>query len=184
MSPTVIPEENKNIRMLLSDVFLRRFVVRHLLCYILLTVHKSFTLPENLPSSSPELVLFDYKQVGLDSKILSVIEEFGVTSKFNLLGLKEENFDSENKEDEVQPDELVQEAEANKEGGDVVSPAKSEENAGDELERKEKEEGEEENGGVEKVSSPIVEDISDVVVPLPKAPLPPALSGNESVNED
>ncbi|OMJ27950.1 hypothetical protein AYI69_g2588 [Smittium culicis] len=54
---------NTNVRMLLSDIFLRKFV--------------------NLPSSSPDLLLFDFNTIGITSKIHSIIDEFGVSSKFN-----------------------------------------------------------------------------------------------------
>ncbi|OMJ09045.1 Protein SCAI [Smittium culicis] len=49
----------------------------------------------NLPSSSPDLLLFDYNAIGITSKLHSIIDEFGVSSKFN---------SSESKPEEQNPD--------------------------------------------------------------------------------
>ncbi|OMJ12413.1 Protein SCAI [Smittium culicis] len=51
----------------------------------------------NLPSSSPDLLLFDYNAIGITSKLHSIIDEFGVSSKFNSSESKpeEQNLDLE-----------------------------------------------------------------------------------------
>ncbi|PVU85601.1 hypothetical protein BB559_006924 [Furculomyces boomerangus] len=90
---------DKNLRMLLSDVFLRRFVVRHLICFVILSMHKSFTKPEDLPSSSPDLVLFDFTEAGITVVIESIIKKFGVESYYKISKVTEN--DSEPKIDSI-----------------------------------------------------------------------------------
>ncbi|KAF9360303.1 hypothetical protein BGX26_009882 [Mortierella sp. AD094] len=74
LSPTEYPASipDKPVRRFLQDEFLRQFMIRFALCYIILKAHTAFTEPKHLPASYPMLPASVLESPDVLSKIRSL----------------------------------------------------------------------------------------------------------------
>ncbi|PVU94370.1 hypothetical protein BB561_002591 [Smittium simulii] len=76
---------------LFADVFLRRFIIRHVLCYYTLSILTLFSNEKNLPSSKPDFLLSEMVASEVKEHLLETAKHLGVSSYFNQFAENEIN---------------------------------------------------------------------------------------------
>ncbi|KAJ2163411.1 hypothetical protein GGH15_004477 [Coemansia sp. RSA 562] len=72
------------VRRFFGDDFLRQIVVRHVVCCVVLGMHREFTRKEHLPQASPELFAQIAEEAELIRKARAIIDECGVAEMYRL----------------------------------------------------------------------------------------------------